>query len=262
MHLYLDSLSYTNRLRSLPPEHKLLFALVVLAMALIAHPPVQLVITLWMSIWIVVYARIPASVYFGLVSLPLFFILTSLPALLINIVAIADLSSAQSDIVCGFPLGSYYFYFSQQGYTQAGQILMRTTATVSCVYFILFTVPFTELLQTLRKLGLPTILTELLLLMYRFVFILLSTASELWMVQHSRNGYLTWKRWMYSLSLLITQLFHKTMHHYQQFVLSTAARGFNGEFQVWSSRPYRTSKRYAIEACLGCVVLLGLNLIF
>jgi cobalt/nickel transport system permease protein len=123
----------------------------------------------------------------------------------------------------------------------------------------LFTTPFTELLQVLRRLGCPVILTELLLLMYRFIFILISTATDLWIAQQSRNGYRTQRRWIYSLSLLIRQLFQKTMEHYQQFVLSTAARGFNGEFRVWSSRRDRASLRYAAEASFGCLVLVIAN---
>ena len=77
--------------------------------------------------------------------------------------------------------GSYYFYLSEQGFVQAGLIFFRTISTVTCLYFVLFTTPFTELLQVLRRLGCPVVLTELLLLMYRFIFILLSTARELWM---------------------------------------------------------------------------------
>ena len=70
----------------------------------------------------------------------------------------------------------------------------------------------------MRRLGCPVILTELLPLMYRFIFILISTATDLWIAQQSRNGYRTRQQWIYSLSLLIRQLFQKTMEHYQQFV--------------------------------------------
>lgn len=260
MHLWLDRLSHNNRLRQLPPEHKLGFALAGLGIALIAYPPVQGAIALWMSVWIVGYARIPMSIYGRMLSLAVGFWLTSIPALLISVVAVSARETIQTDALSGLTIGSYYLYLSNQGFIQAGLIFARTIATVSCLYFILFTTPFTELLQVLRRIGCPVILTELLLLMYRFIFILLSTARELWIAQQSRNGYRTRQRWIYSLSLLVSQLFNKTLEHYRQFVLSTAARGFNGEFRVWSSQHYRPSQRYAIEAIIGCVVLLIWNL--
>jgi cobalt/nickel transport system permease protein len=251
MHLWLDTLSHRNRLRHIPPQHKLLFATIALLIALVSTPIMQIAIAVWFSIWIVVYARIPCQIYLRLFSMAIGFWLTSIPALVIGIS-----ERSNSDAVLHFSI----FYLSQQGIGQAALIFTRTISTVSCLYFILFTTPFTEILQVLRQIKCPTILTELTLLMYRFIFILLSTASDLWIAQHSRNGYRTSKRWFYSLSLLISQLFRKTMENYQQFVLSTAARGFNGEFRVYSSQQYQPSRRYVIEASLGCLILILLSL--
>ncbi|GFE69735.1 cobalt ECF transporter T component CbiQ [Chroococcus sp. FPU101] len=260
MHLWIDNLSHNNHLRRLPPDYKLLFALVVLMIALIAPSGVQIAIALWMSVWTLVYARIPSHIYFSLFSVAIGFWLTSLPALVISVVAITERNLIQTDTYFGITLGSSYFYLSHLGLTQAILILARTLATVSCLYFVLFTTPFTETLQVLRRIGCPVILTELMLLMYRFIFILLSTASELWVAQQSRNGYRTKKRWFYSLSLLISQLFQKTMEYYRKFVLSTAARGFNGEFRVWSSQKYYLPKRYLFEGILGCFMLIILSI--
>jgi cobalt/nickel transport system permease protein len=251
MHLWLDSLSHHNRLRQIPPQHKLLFATIALFIALIAPPIVQIAIAIWLSIWIVIYAGIPYRIYVQLFSLAIGFWLTSIPALIIGIA-----ERSHPDAILGFSIGSIYFYLSQQGSLQAALIFTRTISTVTCLYFILFTTPFTEILQVLRQIRCPVILTELLLLMYRFIFILLSTASELWTAQHSRNGYRSTRRWFHSLSLLISQLFRKTMGNYQQFVLSTAARGFNGEFRVYAPQCYQPSQRYTIEASLGCLILI------
>lgn len=260
MHLWIDNLSHNNQLRQLPPDHKLLFAVVVLLIALVAPSSVQIAIALWMSVWIVVYARIPGKIYLRLFGVAIGFWLTSIPALLISGVAVTQKDLIQADADFGLTIGSYYLYLSHQGLIQAALIFTRTISTVSCLYFVLFTTPFTELLQVLRRIGCPVILTELMLLMYRFIFILLTTAGELWVSQHSRNGYRTRKRWFYSLSLLISQLFQKTMEHYRQFVLSTAARGFNGEFRVWSSQKYYPSQRYIFEAVLGCFILIIFSL--
>lgn len=255
MHLWLDTLSHRNRLRQLPPQHKLLFAAIALAIALIAPPLVQIVLSVWMSVWIVVYARIPHTIYWRLLSIAIGFWVVSLPALVLGIAA-----RSHPDAVLGFSIGSLYVYLSQQGSLQAACIFTRTLSTVSCFYFILLTTPFTEILQVLRRMNCPAILTELMLLMYRFILILLSTANDLWVAQQSRNGYRSIQRWFYSLSLLISQLFHKTLENYQQFVLSTAARGFNGEFRVYAPNQYRPSLRYTIEASLGCLILLLVSL--
>lgn len=262
MRLQIDTLAYTNQLRQLPPEHKLAFALTVLIIALVAHAFVQLLITLWLSVWTIGYAKIPLSVYLRLLGIAVAFWFTSLPALLLDVVPVQDMTQVCADLGAnqsGVTVGSFYLYLSQGGMALSEQMLARAMATSACLYFVMLTVPFVALLDVLRRMGLPLILSELLLLMYRFIFILLATASEIGTAQRSRNGYSTWKLSLHSLSGLVTQLLQRAIYHYRQFALSTAARGFNGEFRVWSSQRYQASLRYTLEAVVGCVVLVGLN---
>jgi cobalt/nickel transport system permease protein len=259
MSLQLDTLAYTNQLRKLPPEHKLIFALTTLAIALSTHPLVQILIVLWMGIWIVIYAKIPLGVYWQLLTFTIVFCLTSLPALIVNGVGINDLQTVRLDSWYGLTLGHFYIYISHSGSLQALGVLIRALASVSCLYFLMLTVPFTEILQILRRLGFPIILTDLLLLMYRFIFILLTTANELWTAQNSRGGYRTWQTSMKSLALLIGQLLQRTLQKYSQFSLGLKSRGMQGEFRVWHPRRYHPSRRYTIEAISGCVILIGLE---
>ncbi len=259
MTIQIDTLAYTNRLRRLPPEHKLIFAFTTLTISLTTHPLVQILMVLWMSIWTVIYARISAIVYVRLLCLSLIFCLTSLPALMVNGVTINALPSVQLDSLYGLTFQNFYIYISHSGSIQAFRILTRSLASISCLYFMMLTVPFTEILQTLRYLKFPVLLTDLLLLMYRFIFILLNTASELWTAQKSRGGYVNWQRGMKSLALLIGQLLQRTLQRYNQFSLGLEARGFVSEFRVLHSRSYRPQARYIIEAISGCVILIGLE---
>ncbi|PHJ59934.1 cobalt transporter [Nostoc linckia z18] len=259
MSLQIDTLAYTNRLRRLPPEHKLIFAFTTLAISLASHPLVQILIVIWMSIWTVIYAKIPAGVYFRLLMFTIVFCLTSLPALMVNGVAIPDLQSVKFDSWYGLTFGHFYIYISHRGTIQAWEILTRALASVSCLYFLMLTVPFTEILRTLRYLRFPILLTDLLLLMYRFIFILLNTANELWTAQNSRGGYRTVAIGMKSLAILIGQLLQRTLQRYSQFSLGLEARGFVSEFRVWHPHRYRPQLRYIIEAIFGCVVLIGLD---
>ncbi|MBW4583574.1 MAG: cobalt ECF transporter T component CbiQ [Tildeniella nuda ZEHNDER 1965/U140] len=259
MTLQIDTLAYTNRLRQLPPEHKLLFAIALLLITYCTRAPIQLAIAVWLSVWTVIYAKIPAAVYFRLLFIPIGFWLTSLPAFLISGVDVANLSSVQTDVWQGFTWGNYYLYLSDHGIHQAGDLAARAIASTACIYFIILTVPFTEILDVLRRIGCPTLLTELLLLMYRFIFVLLRTAREIWMAQQSRGGYRTWRLWMKSLGLLVGQLLRRTLENYRQVSLTLESRGFTGDFRVCHSRRYLPSKRYSLEALFGCALLVALT---
>ncbi|MDP5337936.1 MAG: cobalt ECF transporter T component CbiQ [Nodularia sp. (in: cyanobacteria)] len=259
MTLQIDTLAYTNRLRWLAPEQKLLFAIALLIIAAFAHPQLQILIAIWMSIWTVIYAKIPLQIYLKLVYIAALFWFTSLPALVINGIHTNYLNLIQDDAIFGLNVGDYYIYISHYGMEQGWTILTRAIASLSCLYFVMLTIPFAEFLQTLRRFGFPLLLTDLLLLMYRFIFVLLNTASEIWTAQQSRGGYCTFRIGIKSLSLLIGQLLRRTLENYRQVSLSLASRGFNGEFKVWHPHRYHLSKRYAIEAIIGCVVLIGLT---
>ena len=258
----IDSLAYGNRLRWLPPSHKLSFAIVLLILSLISPPIVQGLISIWVFIWIICYAAIPVNIYLKLLALPLSFWIASLPAFVIN-GADVQTQAVIADVWRGLGMnfGRFYIYVSNDGLQQVARLLIRALASTSCMYFILLTTPFTEILQVLRQLRCPALLTELLLLMYRFIFTLLAIVNDLWMAQNSRCGYRTWRRGMSSLGILIGQLLQRVLINYRQVSLSLAARGFNGELQVWNSRPHLPSRRYAIEAIVGCTVFAILSLV-
>ena len=258
MSLQIDTLVYTSRLRHLPPEHKLLFAIALLLITYFTQISVQILIALWISVWTVIYAGIPIAIYCRLLSITAGFWLTSLPALVMSIVGLSDLHLVQIDIWRGVAWGDYYFYLSHQGLQQAEVLGARAIASTSCIYFVILTIPFAEILDILRRLGCPALLTDLLMLMYRFIFVLLQTAKELWIAQQSRGGYRTRKLWMKSLGLLIGQLLRRTLDNYRQVSLALESRGFTGEFRVCHSRRYSSSKRYSLEALFGCTILVML----
>ncbi|MBD2579873.1 cobalt ECF transporter T component CbiQ [Oscillatoria sp. FACHB-1406] len=255
----LNAYAYTNRLKQLPPQQKLTFALVILSIALVTHPIAQGLIFVWLSVWIVGYARIPAKIYGRVLFVIMFFLFASLPALIIEGVSAAQLDRIQTNSLAGVVLGDWYFFISQTGLMRAVEVSMRSLACVSCLLFILFTIPFAELLAIMRRCRVPSLLIDLLLLMYRFIFLFLEVALQLELAQRSRGGYRTRQRWLHSTGLLIGQLVVRSLQRYQQFSLGLAARGFNGNFKVYTHQSYHYSQRYAIESLVGCIGLILLE---
>jgi cobalt/nickel transport system permease protein len=249
----LDTLAYGNRLRGLPPWQKLSLGVTALCISLFAHWPVHLLLGCWMVLWTVVYAGIPWRFYCGLAIGVVSFLAAGLPAILINFTPTHETIPS----LWSWSIGSSgQLYISPAALEQAIGILSRSLASTTALFFIVLTVPFTELAVVLTKIGLPSILTELLLLCYRFIFLLADVAQQIAISQQSRGGYRT--RWLAlrSVSLLIRQLIQRTAHRYQQLALSIKARGFNHEFRFWQSASYQYSPRYGGEAIGGCLALI------
>lgn len=259
MNLRIDTLAYTNNLRDVHPWQKFLLAIALFVITFISHSDVQIAIVIWLAIWIIYHAKIPANLYLKMITAASIFLLISLPAVFINIISISQKNQIISDSLGGIIINQWYIYFSYTGWQQALAIFCRSLASISCLFFLLLTIPFVEILQILRQIGLPSILTDLLLLMYRFIFILLATANQLWLAREARNGHISWQLTMGSLGMLIVQLLHNTFQRYRQFSLSLDSRGFNGEFRVLQYRKYKYHFGYAVEAIVGCILLLQLE---
>ncbi len=251
MNTQLDALAYGNRLRTLPPKQKLFFALVLLVIAMFVHPLIQLAIGLWMLVWTVIYAGIPWRFYLSMVLGVMSFLLTSLLAIVFNFAEVTPVDS-----LWNWSLWGGQVYLSMSGTQQAIEIFSRSLASTAVLFFIILTVPFAELAVVLEQTRLPTILTELLLLCYRFIFLLAEVAQSIAIAQQSRGGYRTRRLAFSSVSLLIRQLIQRTALRYQQIALGIKARGFNQEFRFWQSQPYEYSWRYGLESIMGCVLLV------
>jgi cobalt/nickel transport system permease protein len=247
----LDTLAYSNALRGLPPIQKLGFAITLLIMAMFVHPPVHLAIFMWLAVWVVGYAKVPGRFYLAMLLGVMSFLITSLPAIALNFAPIAPIDSLWS-----WSLWGGQIYLSASGLQQALGILSRSLASTAALFFIVLTVPFAELAVVLEHIRLPTILTELLLLCYRFIFLLAEVAQSISIAQQSRGGYRTRRLALSSVSLLIRQLIQRTAVRYQQISLGIKARGFNQEFRFWQSTPYKYSWRYGLESIGGCVLLV------
>ncbi|GED53890.1 cobalt ECF transporter T component CbiQ [Brevibacillus borstelensis] len=254
----IDSLAYENRLKRLPPEQKLLFSLAMLLLALISHPLVQGILFVWMSVWIVVYARTPWRIYFVVVAASVAFLLAGSPALLLEASRLAEWTR-DDNAIASWQLGSWVVYVTAEGLSRVMSLAARSLAALSCFSFILFTVPFAEVLQVFRRIGIPSILTDLMMIMYRFVFVLLETAEQIWTAQKARGGHRGTAGTLKDAGRLIVQLFIRTMARYRQMYISMTARGFTDDFRVLVHASHMRSKRYEWEAVAGCLLLAMLE---
>ncbi len=253
MHHRIDALAYRNKLKDYPPQQKLIFALMLFFLGYIAPLHLQMVITLWLAVWIVVYAGIPWQLYAQLLTVPMFFGFTSSLALVVNI----NPPSPTEDVLMGLGIGPLFVYVSLQGISQALQAIVRSLTITSTMYFVLLTVPFAQLLGVMRQWGCPFLITELLFLTYRFIFILAETTTEMLTAQRARLGYTNWRRGLYSLSLVVSQLLHRTIENYREISLALLSRGYHGQLEVWSGiKRYHRGKRYLLEALAGYTLLL------
>lgn len=180
--ILIDQLAYRSKLCSVNGEEKFVFTLLTLLFCVVSRSILLAGIVFASTGILTIYVGgIPASRYFRLLRVPLVFLALSTAAVVINISRIP---------LDGFaiPMGGWYLTGSIAGLTRGIRLFTTALASVSCLYFLSLSTPMPDLLEVLRRFHVPDLLLELMLLTYRYIFLLLKTASSITAAQHSRLG--------------------------------------------------------------------------
>ncbi len=116
--------------------------------------------------------------------------------------------------------------------------------------------PMPDILNVLRAIHCPTLLCELMLLIYRFIFVLLETASAIGVSQRCRLGNRDGRTSMRSFGQLGAVLLVRSAKRADALYASMEARCYDGELRVLpESRPPRARALFAVFAFNLALVL-------
>ena len=146
-----------------------------------ASPWVPLALALIMA-FLTVWGGIRFQGYLALLSLPAAFLLLSGLALLWDYVPVMD-------GVAAIPLWNGWLVVTAAAQVRARLVMARALGAVSCLYFLSLSTTMPEILSVLRRAHVPSVMTELAVLIYRYLFVLLSVYQSMKDAAASRLGY-------------------------------------------------------------------------
>lgn len=180
--IVIDMLCYQSGLRYVNASEKFVYAVISLVLCVVSRSVwAPLLIFSVNGILTVEKGGIPLFRYIKLLLIPAGFILIGTAAVIIN------LSEVPLDAFV-LPLGRWYITGSRASVFQGIILCVRALGAVSCLYFLSLSTTMTDILGVLEKLHLPPLFIELMMLIYRFIFLLLETASSIMISQESRLG--------------------------------------------------------------------------
>lgn len=241
--LAIDHHAWTNRWRGRHPIEKLLPASGLLLLTLALPPLTTGPLVLTGTTLATVYgAGVPPRALLAVLAVPLAFLLAGTPFLAVS-VGFAD----------GLDLR-----FSADGLHLALATSARALAAVSCLAFLALTTPLTDLVPPLRRIGIPAGIIELILLMYRLIFVFAERALTGRRAQAARQGYSRFDRGVRSLGLLAGNLFQRALEQARRLEIGLAARGYTGELRVIEpERPLSWPRLTVSMVCVGLIGLAG-----
>ena len=247
----IDAYAYSNKLKTIHPAEKSIFAMVSMGICLTSATIITpLFIIALMAGGIIVKAGIPTRVLIKLMLIPFSFLLISV--LTITFSVSTDPSGfwlAQN--INGLMLGIRY-----PDLITAIHLFLRSLGAVSCLYFLALTTPITELITLLHKIKVPFIITELMVLIYRFIFVFMETATTISRAQFSRSGYVSMKSSFRSLSRRFSALLGKVIVKSQELYNSMASRCYTGEIRVLTKKRSVSLRNYGIIIGLELPLIL------
>ena len=119
-------------------------------------------------------------------------------------------------------------------------LFCRVLGGVSSLFFLSLTTPAMDTWVVLRKMGVPSILVEMSMLMYRYLFVFLEYAARMHLAQELRLGYSTLRRSFRSISLVATNLFIGTLQQGERTFTAMTARGYDGNIRMLTELPKPT----------------------
>lgn len=180
--------------------------------------------------------------YGKMLLVPLAFLILGAVAIIVNI------SEIPLDAFA-IRLGDWYLTGSRAGVRKGLELCAVAMSAVSCLYFLALSTPVTDMLGVLRKIHLPSLLIELMLLIYRFIFILLDTAERIMTAQKCRLGNRNLSTGIRSFGMMGSALFIRSVKRAGALYDSMEARCYDGEIRVLSrERPVRKKEILMIGA--------------
>ena len=228
----IDKLCYHSRLRYENAGEKFAFAVITLFICVMSRSAavacIVLAVTGILTVW---KGGIPFFRYLRFLTVPLTFLILSTLAIMFN------LRQTPLDLFA-VPLGNWYLTASTHSFFYALQLILTALSAVSCLYFLAFTTPMPDILEVLRKLRCPKLLIELMLLIYRYIFVLLDCAHSISIAQKSRLGNISFRQSLRSFGQLVSALFIQAVRRSGRLYDAMESRCYDGDIRVLSeNRP-------------------------
>lgn len=225
--LEIDNCAYLNNIKDVNPLIKLGITFIgVTASMLTQNANIHILIMLFMTALILFIARVDMKLYIKCLKIPIIFLIIGIGLNLINI------SFENKDYIFNVNILGLYIGTTEFAVKSSVNILLRAMSCIISIYFLILTTPFNQLIIVLKKLHIPHTLIELMILIYRFIFIFIEEAEEIYKSQQLKFGYTNLRTSYNSMSLLIKTLFFRMMRRYEDMSISLDIKLYDGKFHV------------------------------
>ena len=250
MMITIDQYAYESKLKQLSPMLKMALSLITLFLCvLISENLFSLLVFCLMAWGCIVWSGVGVRTFCKLCAIPLGF-------LLIGVLTIAVSFPTEPVGLVHIRLFQHYIAITAEGLALAGNIFLKSMAGVSCLYFLYVTTPIGEILGVLDRFKVPQILTELMMMIYRFIFILFNMMGQMRVASHARLGNISYRKSLITMAKTSTSLFVNSFKKSTDILNAMEARAYQGAVIYIGELPRTTKKQCILLVCYILLLLI------
>ena len=145
---------------------------------------------------------------------------------------------------------------TQEGLDFFISVLLKSWTSVTAAVVLTATTPPLRLLEALRSIRVPAVLVAIVMLMYRYLFVLVEEAQSMMRARAARSaaigpksgGSLVWRA--KSAGGMAGSLFIRTLDRSERIYMAMVARGYDGTLRQADSAPLRRDALVALALAL------------
>jgi len=243
----LEDIAQKNGLREVNAYLKLAAGLGAILLCLLSTSFIApLFIAIILTGTILILARVDARTYAELFIVPFWFAIMSVAGII--------LITGGHDIFWHWDiLPSFSLSITRESINQGVFVFCRVIGGMSAMCFIALTTPMTDIFIVFRRCWVPEIVVDLMMIIYRTIFILMDQVIQIYHAQVMRLGYSTGKESIHSFAYLCGAAFIASWDAGDDLIRAMDARCYDGKFALLGeSRP--------VERIPGLAVMIFLAL--
>ena len=242
--MLIEQAAYASRWRRVSPAAKGAFALCGLVAAFAAASPGGgLVVALLLLAVSWLLARVPVGVYFRVAAPVLLFL------------AVGSLSLA---VALGRDpaTGSLALQLAPDAAAQLSRLGARSLGALAALLLLVLTTPLPDLIALLRRLNMPELLLDLMVLCYRMLFVFSAAVHDTLTAQSARLGYATPRLALRSLAGLVANLAVQLWQRAYALHTAAQARNNDGPLRFLARRFDHAGRDTALALAAGLVLIV------
>ncbi|HUT39669.1 MAG TPA: cobalt ECF transporter T component CbiQ [Methanoregula sp.] len=222
----LEDIAQKNGLREVNTHLKLAAGLGAILLCLLSSsylPP--LFIALVLTGAILFLAKVDAKTYGELFIVPLWFAIMSVAGIIL-------ISGGQDPFWRWDILPSFSLSITRESINRGIFVFCRVLGGMSAMCFISLTTPMTDIFAVFRQCKVPETVIDLMMIIYRTIFILMDQVIQIHHAQVMRLGYSTLRESLHSFASLCGAAFIASWESGEDLIRAMDARCYDGKFAL------------------------------